>query len=149
MYMQLSKREADLDRFFQSCKEHGYKITPQRRAIFEHIVKAKDHPTAEKVYALIREDYPNMSLDTVYRTLLTFAEIGLMHIVEEFGGPRRFDPNLKSHHHVHCIKCGKIHDFYNDAYDELNVPQEISRKFDVINKRVVLNGVCKKCSSRK
>jgi len=76
---------------------------------------------------------------------LTFLKIGIVDIVEIFGGAKRFDPNVVNHHHLHCIQCGQVFDFYNPAYDQLLIPKEIKAHFSVMSKRVVLKGVCETC----
>jgi len=103
------------------------------------------HPTADAIYQIVKKEYPHISFDTVNRTLLTFSEIGIVDVVEIFGGAKRFDPNVESHHHLHCTRCGKVFDFYNRAYDNLKVPKAVDAQFKVVSKRVVLKGVCKKC----
>jgi Fur family peroxide stress response transcriptional regulator len=85
----------------------------------------------------------------VNRTLLTFAEIGLVDVVSTKGGPRRFDPVMDNHHHFHCVNCGKIIDFYSDHYSNLQIPQNIKDDFTVFTQRVVLNGLCKQCRKRR
>jgi Fur family peroxide stress response transcriptional regulator len=69
--------------------------------------------------------------------------------VEGQGGPRRFDPNMESHHHFHCMDCGKIIDFYSKDYDDLRIPEDIEEKFTVLGKRVVLKGICNNCGRKK
>jgi Fur family peroxide stress response transcriptional regulator len=134
-----------LGEFIRKCKIAGLKITPQRIAIYKEVLSCSDHPSAYEIYKNLKDAHPNISLDTINRTLLTFAEIGLIQIVEGSGNVRRFDPNSEQHHHLHCIKCGAIIDFYNETYNNLEVPAEIKEKF-VINKiRVVLEGTCDKC----
>jgi Fur family peroxide stress response transcriptional regulator len=83
----------------------------------------------------------------VSRTLLTFAEIGIVDLVEVYGGAKRFDPNVKSHHHLHCVSCGHIRDFQNDQFNNLDIPVEIRQQFTVLNSRVILKGICDKCSN--
>ncbi len=97
------------------------------------------------IHQRIKKYYPNVSLDTVNRTLITFAEIGLVRIVEGRGDPKRFDPNPRPHHHFRCIRCGKIVDFYNEEYDALEIPAELKEKFLIISKRVNLEGICDSC----
>jgi Fur family peroxide stress response transcriptional regulator len=117
-------------------------------AIFNALVQSSKHPSAENVYQALTGDFPNLSFDTVYRTLNTFAEIGIAEVIEGYGRSRCFDPNTKQHHHLHCIKCGSIIDFYSDAYDNLKIPEHIHNKFEVHNKRVVINGICERCKSK-
>ncbi len=110
----------------------------------------KTHPSAKEVYDEIVKEYPHISIDTVNRTLNTLAEYGFIDVVEGYGEPKRFDPDRKTHHHAHCIVCGKIIDFQNDRYDDIEIPEEIIEGFSVLSKRVVLNGICGDCdNSRK
>jgi len=67
--------------------------------------------------------------------------------MEVFGGAKRFDPNVGDHHHLHCIRCGHVIDFYNRTYDQLDVPEEIREEFTVLGKRVVLKGICRACAA--
>jgi Fur family transcriptional regulator, peroxide stress response regulator len=131
--------------FYRKSKEHGLKITPQRTAIYEELLKAKDHPSADIIYRRIVKKIPNISFDTVNRTLLTFAQIGITNIVEGYGQPKRYDPDINTHHHFRCIQCNSIIDFQNRSYDNIAVPEEINKQFTVINKKVVLEGLCNKC----
>jgi Fur family peroxide stress response transcriptional regulator len=134
-----------MDIFHQRCKEHGLKITPQRTIIYQELLKAKDHPTADDIYKRIVKKIPNISFDTVNRTLLTFSKIGITNIVEGYGQAKRYDPDMDIHHHFRCIQCGSIIDLYNRDFDNIAVPEEINKKFKVISKKVVLEGLCSKC----
>jgi Fur family peroxide stress response transcriptional regulator len=144
--MQNSSKKEALSLFREKCREHGLKVTPQRVAIYEELAKSKQHPSAEAVFRLVREKFPHISLDTVNRTLLTFSQIGLVDVVEGRGDPRRYDPDLTPHHHFYCVSCGKIKDFHRKEYDELGLPEPIRKNCTVFSKRVVINGLCEKCS---
>ncbi len=147
----MQKRETldCLDPFIELCKKFDLKITPQRCAIYKELVRAKNHPTADEMFSIVKKKFPNISYDTVNRTLLTFAEIGLVDVVSTRGGPRRFDPDMDNHHHFHCIHCGKIVDFFSDEFDNLGIPDSKLNGFTVFSKRVVLNGLCNKCQTKK
>ncbi|MBE0425621.1 MAG: transcriptional repressor [Nitrospirae bacterium] len=134
-----------MDVFYQRSKEHGLKITPQRTAIYQELLKSKDHPSADIIYKRIVKKIPNISFDTVNRTLLTFTRIGIIHIVEGYGQAKRYDPDIDIHHHFRCIQCNNIIDFHNKSYDNIAVPEEINKQFTVIHKKVVLEGLCNKC----
>ncbi len=138
-----------LDEFIKKCKTFGLKITPQRIAIYQEVLNSFNHPSAEAIYKNIRETHPTISFDTVNRTLLTFAEMGLIQIVEGSGSVRRFDPNAEQHHHLRCIRCGEIIDFYHKKYNQLEIPKEIPEKFFVNKIRVVLEGICNSCRESK
>jgi Fur family peroxide stress response transcriptional regulator len=143
------QKQAVLDlmaEFRDKCRANKLSITPQRVTIYNKLVKSKEHPSAEDVFEKIRRTLPDISLDTVYRTLSTFAEIGIIHVVEGYGEARRYDPDLTAHHHFRCRKCNKIVDFHDDGYDKLQVPKTFRKGYDVKNIKVVLEGLCDKCS---
>ena len=52
------------------------KYSRQRESVKACLMARKDHPTAEVIYASIREQYPNISLGTVYRNLNLLEELG-------------------------------------------------------------------------
>ncbi len=132
--------------FIETCRRHHLKITPQRVAIYRVLIQSKQHPTADRVFRAVKKEFPNISFDTVNRTLLTFSGIGVVDVVETFGGPKRFDPDITDHHHLHCMACGRIIDFEYEGYARLDVPQAITSTFKVISRRVVLKGICETCS---
>jgi Fur family peroxide stress response transcriptional regulator len=147
MYNKLDKKEM-VDIFYRRSKEYGLKITPQRTAIYQELLKARDHPSADVIYRKLVKKIPNISFDTVNRTLLTFSQIGIANIVEGYGQPKRYDPDIQPHHHFRCIQCNNIIDFHNKAYDNITVPQEIQNQFTVLHKKVVLEGLCDQCNKK-
>jgi Fur family peroxide stress response transcriptional regulator len=134
-----------MEAFRARCREAGLKITPQRMAVYKVLIESKHHPSAEVVFRKVRETIPNISLDTVNRTLLTLAEIGAASIVEGSGDVKRFDGRLDTHQHFKCIKCKRIVDFHYKPFDNIPIPKNISRRFTVLKKTVYFEGVCDFC----
>ena len=144
------QKESDrelLDLFMIKCREHNLRMTPQRLAIYRLLSESQEHPSADAIFQNIRREFPSIYYDTINRTLLTFSKIGVVGIVEGHGEPRRFDTNMSRHHHFHCSRCGTITDFSSDDYDNLEVPRGLEEKFTVLEKRVVLHGICDKCTT--
>ncbi len=144
--MQNKEADTHIAHFIDTCRRHQLKITPQRVAIYRELMQSSQHPTANMIFNTIKLAFPNISFDTVNRTLMTFADIGVVDVVEGFGGPKRFDPDTNAHHHLHCTACGRIIDFEYERYAQLDIPEAISRSFTVTSKRVVLKGICATCS---
>jgi len=140
-----NKRKDASEIFRAKCREKSLKITPQRTTIFEALACDRCHPTADIVFQKVRKKIPNISFDTVNRTLLFFVDIGLLKVVEGYGRPKRFDTDTDSHHHFQCIKCNKIIDFCNTGFDTLEIPKDIKNRFTVTGKKVVLEGFCDAC----
>jgi len=138
-----------MDLFRNKCRAHGLKITPQRTVIYWQLIKAGEHPTIEVILEKVKATLPNISFDTVYRTVVSFSDIGIINIVEGFGGAMRFDPNLAQHHHFRCVKCNKIIDFYSDCLDNIKIPKSVRTKFNVLSKKVLLEGICGQCKRKK
>lgn len=130
------------------CKEHHLKITPQRTAIYEELIKSKDHPGAVDIFKKVRRVFPDISFDTVNRTLATFSEIGIVSVVEGYGQPKRFDSDTEPHHHFRCMRCNRIVDFHSKSFDRVRIPEEFDKRFNVLRKRIVLEGICDKCSRK-
>ncbi len=140
-----AKLKEKMEAFRRMCREAGLKITPQRMAVYKVLIESKQHPSAEMVFRKVREVIPNISLDTVNRTLLTLAEIGAASTVEGTGDVKRFDGKLETHQHFKCIKCRRIFDFHYKPFDNIPVPKNISRRFTVLKKTVYLEGFCDAC----
>ena len=134
-----------MDFFRKKCRENSLKVTPQRIVIYKELQKSKDHPNAEVLFQRVKNTIPDISLDTVNRTLLTFSKIGIIGIVEGYGEPRRFDPEVENHHHFRCINCNKIIDFKHKPYDDIPIPGNIREGYKVLSKKVLLEGYCKNC----
>lgn len=131
--------------FRNKCRQHNLNITPQRVAIYEELIKSKNHPDSEDIFRGIKNIFSEISLDTVYRTLSKFAEIGLIHLVEGYGEAKRYDPDTNNHHHFRCRQCNKIVDFHNESYDNLSVPRAFQKNFKVTNVKILLEGTCDEC----
>ena len=140
--------DAAIELFKKICAQKGLKITPQRVAVYKELLQAKDHPSADVLYKRVRKTFPNISFDTVYRTLLSLVELGLIKLVKSYDDRKRFEPNIQNHHHCICIKCQKIIDFYDEGYDSIQIPKTLGRQFQVMNKRVVLEGICSECQGK-
>jgi len=135
--------------FFRSkCKEHGMRVTHQKTMIYKALLCSLDHPSPEQIYEKLKTAVHGLSLDTVYRTLSAFHEMGLVDLVDGYGSARRFDPMLKRHHHFRCRKCGTIIDFTSDYYDKIDIPEKISKECEVLNLRVTIEGFCRKCQRK-
>ncbi|MCF7956311.1 MAG: transcriptional repressor [Phycisphaerae bacterium] len=134
-----------IEKFEVLCRRAGLKVTPQRIAVYKALSGSKDHPSADSVYKLVRQEIRNISFDTVNRTLSTLSEIGAAFVVEGSGDVKRFDGNLKSHQHFKCVKCKKIIDFHHDPFNNIELPESVEQQFTVLRKTVLLEGLCRVC----
>lgn len=131
------------------CKEHHLKITPQRVAVYEAVKDSRMHPSADSIHKTVKQKFPNISLDTVNRTLLTLVDAGVIEVVEGEGDARRFDPNLDLHHHFYCLGCNRIFDFFDEKLNQIDVSGTIHSGFKIVSQRVHLRGYCDRCSQKR
>ena len=133
----------------QKLKKADLKITPQRMAILGELADNYEHPTANAIYQKIKQKLPNISFDTVNRTLTAFAQSGVVKIAEGQGGAKRYDPMTEPHHHFYCVRCNRIIDFTNTEYDRIKLPDDITNKHQVFGQKIVLDGICQDCKNKK
>ena len=137
------KSVAELTELFRA---QGLKVTPQRQCIFRALHDNDAHPTAESVFLQARAEMPTMSLKTVYQTLNDLAAMGEIQQLDLGTGSSRFDPNVGRHHHMVCVRCGKVRDLVAD-YSGITVPAGQRQGFTLGSAEVVFRGLCDECSS--
>jgi Fur family transcriptional regulator, peroxide stress response regulator len=97
----------------------GIKVTPQRMRVLEAVYSLKNHPTAENILDFIRKKDPNISSGTVYKVLETLVDNKLIKKVKTEKDIMRYDGVMENHHHLYCIQCDYIEDYYNEKLDKL------------------------------
>ncbi|MBW1859339.1 MAG: transcriptional repressor, partial [Deltaproteobacteria bacterium] len=146
--MQTNQTESPQDRlrtFETRCRREGLKLTHQRLEIFRELVSTYDHPSANAIYQRVQTRIPTISLDTVYRTLLTFEDCGLVARVPAFDDQGRFDADLSPHQHLACTECKCVEDLHWEGFEDINPPLKTKEWGDIKSKHVVLKGICKAC----
>ncbi|RLD22311.1 MAG: transcriptional repressor [Bacteroidetes bacterium] len=93
------------------------KATHQRMTILAAMDDCKAHPSPERIYEIIKPGNPTISLATVYNTLESFTQFGLVHKVASISGNMRYDSNMGAHGHIYCHNTDEIIDYYDE---ELN-----------------------------
>ncbi|MGA2363274.1 MAG: Fur family transcriptional regulator [Candidatus Aminicenantales bacterium] len=135
-----------MSRFRDVIKRANLKLTHQRIVIYGEAARTADHPTVETIYRNVRRKMPTISLDTVYRTLDLFRDLGLVSTLRPLPDRVRFDANTETHHHFICIQCGLIRDFYDRDLDAVKIPESAQGLGRVESAYVELRGVCPDCS---
>ncbi len=119
-------------------REKGIQPSAQRIAVAEYVLVTDAHPSADEVFAQVRERVPYLSRATVYNTLNLFVEKGLLRELVLAEGRQVFDPKVEPHHHFVDDQTGHIHDVPWEALDVARV--EELRGYEVREYQVVLRG---------
>ncbi len=134
--------------FNDACRLAGLKVTHQRSEIYRELAGSGEHPDARRIYSGVRERIPAISFDTVYRTLHTFEEKGIVRMVGVWGDSQKFDANKEAHHHFVCLDCGAIHDFQDPTIDGLRIPESAYGIGEPEFLHVEVRGRCAACSRK-
>jgi Fur family peroxide stress response transcriptional regulator len=94
----------------ESLAGSGFRSTPQREVVYDVLLKKRDHPTADEVFARVKAEKPTISLATVYNCLEALVQCNLVRQVNFERGPTRYCPNLRPHAHFHDELTGATHD---------------------------------------
>jgi Fe2+ or Zn2+ uptake regulation protein len=130
----------------RQLKAKGLKLTPQRLAIIEVLIKKRDfHPGARSVYEEAKKRKKSLSLSTTYATLNELSRLGIIKTLQFDSVENRYEGNLEEHINLICMGCNKIMDYHSPFMIDT---REILKKcrFWVTDSRVEYYGYCQKCS---
>jgi Fe2+ or Zn2+ uptake regulation protein len=122
-------------------EEHGIRPSAQRVAVAEYVLRTMEHPSADKVWAGVKENFPMISRATVYNTLNLFVEKGLLRALHLAPDSVLFDPNTERHHHFIDEDTGRIYDIPWNQVEVSNVKPLPG--FEVHDYQVVMRGRCR------
>ena len=128
-------------------REAGLRATPQRLAIVRQVLR-RNHPTAGEIFEAVRREFPTMGLGTVYATLNTMSERGLLSVLH-VADALRFDANVQPHANLICNQCGSIVDFdeCDDVLQQLRERTSAGAGFAFAAERLDLYGLCAQCAA--
>jgi len=122
------------------------KYSRQRESIKELLNSSCNHPTADMVYINVKQEFPNISLGTVYRNLNLLADLGEAIKITAPNGGVHFDGRTVPHYHFCCNKCGEVMDLDLDELDFIN--EAAGKNFNGIieSHSMMFYGICENCS---
>ena len=126
--------------------EHGLRPTPQRLAVYDYLLRHRTHPTAEEIFAAVREQNPSVSMTTVYNVLRALSEAGLCRTLTIDAEERHFDAGMEDHAHLRCRVCGHI---WDASLGRVECGCEaVAPGFREEQRELYLFGVCAACSAK-
>ena len=144
----MESTERRLQNVAARMRAEGYRITPQRIAILQVLLRCDGHPTAEDVYQQVATHFPMMSRATVYKTLNVLEAFG--EVIElQMEACKHYDGNATPHPHLTCVKCHSIVDLPSDAIPELPKHILAGTGFRILRYNLMVLGLCPKCQTHK
>ena len=133
-----------LDGIVSSLRDDGFRITPQRTAIMEYLLKTKAHPSADLIYRTVRKKYPMISLSTVYKTLDLLKARDLLNETD-VNGEARFDAHTEDHINLICTKCYRMEDVDEGSLKEIRAMVAKRSRYVVLKACFEMYGYCRNC----
>lgn len=146
------------EKFKEMLKEKGLKVTNQRLLVLQVLAEHGDeHMTAEDIFELVKEDYPEIGLATIYRTVQLLLDMQLVDRIMLDDGCVRYEigdfldeqeGHRHHHHHLICTECGSVSAFRDDLLEDLEAYIEKETGFQVTDHELKFYGVCRKCREK-
>ncbi len=139
----------DSKKVTELLRARGFKVTPQRLAIYNTLCNTKSHPNAEMIFKKLQPYYPTMSLATIYKTVDILKEVGLIQVINVGEDSLRYDATTVSHPHIRCTACGKVEDIMD--IDCSAITNEVVKRtdYDLEGQQFYFYGVCPECKREK
>lgn len=132
-----------------TLRQHGYKLTPQRRVVIRTIVSSQDHLTPAAMYKKVHQEHPNIGLVTIYRTLGILAKLGLICELHAGGSCHSYAISAPGHHHhLICSNCGTVVDFTGYNLSRLEQRLSLETGFKVADHLLEFIGLCQACQKQ-
>ncbi len=135
-------------------QNNGYKLTKQREIILKAIFdNQEDHLSVDDIYNIVKKEYSNIGIATVYRTLMLFEKLNIVIKLNFDDGYSRYElsgeTNSHHHHHLICTECGKVTEVKLDLLEALEEEIQRDGQFTIVDHNVQFYGYCKKCKELK
>ena len=147
--------KVDREKFKELLKRKGLKMTRQRLVVLVVLAEnPEQHLTVEEIYERIKAANPDIGLATVYRTVQLLLELELIDRINLDDGFVRYEIGSAGkrkhhrHHHLICLKCGKVSAFQEDMLEALETGVREALGFRVTDHEVKLYGYCRDCSEQ-
>ena len=133
-----------MEQMLAKMSEHGWRITDQRRSLAALFCETNTYLTPKEVYEYLKQQYPGVSFDTIYRNLRLLSDMGILEQCYFLEGGLKFRANCSDdhHHHVICLQCGKTVALEHCPMDHV-VP--LPAGFNVRSHRFEIFGFCQDC----
>lgn len=137
--------DVSFEKLTNELKRKNIRLSYQRLKVLEYMVTHKTHPTVDQIYHDLQKEVPTLSKTTIYNTLDTLKNAGMVKVVNIEDNELRYDSVTDEHGHFKCESCEQIFDF--DINFDSFVTKGLSN-FKIHDKDVYFKGVCSNCVAK-
>jgi len=134
--------KVDFEDLVTELKNKNIRLSHQRLKVLEYLTQNYTHPTADQIYNGLHHEVPTLSKTTVYNTLNSLTEAGLVRTINIEDNEIRYDISTDDHGHFKCKSCGKIYDFKVDIN---SIEATDLNDFEINDKDIYFKGICPQC----
>lgn len=120
-------------------------MTKIQKAILDTVQSSEQHLSANQVFAILRNQFPSISLGTVYRNLNQFANSKLIRRVTKTDSADYYEGNMNPHDHSICVCCGEMSDIHIPGMKNF-IKNQVDE--NIVSFDIIVNIVCSKCKSK-
>lgn len=140
---------SNLETLTTTLQHAGMRITPQRVAICKLLAESDEHPTAARIFEQVKEQYPSISLATIYNTLDILVSLGAVNVLGHAGDDNvHYDADMDPHVNLACVSCHKIVDIPSEHVTHLDSEITGASGYKLLGARVLYYGLCPPCQKK-
>lgn len=142
--------EQHTNRFIQALKKEDMRLTKQRMAILEDVLRSAEHRECDDIYLSLKTKGVSVSRATIYRTMDILEAIGFVRKMDIGDGRARYENKISQSHHDHiiCIECGRILEFVDEEIERRQEEWCREHGFNLVHHVHQLHGICQACQRK-
>lgn len=138
--------QSSIEHATERLRRAGYRVTNQRTAVFDFLSRSDTHPTVDDIYEGVRADLPRISVATVYKSVESLVDVGLVKPIYLGHAATRYDASTDEHAHFRCIGCNQITDV---PLTQSPIARDDLDHCEMIGSSVEFYGFCASCRRQK
>lgn len=138
---------AEIEKLRAYCREHNIPLTQQRLEVYRELIWSGGHPSPEEIHKRLKQQFPAISLSTVYKNLEALSNMGFARKINPLSDRARYDGDLSSHIHFICNSCKRIYDVNPESIKSLNICEPEGYEHEITDKFINYLGICNSCKN--
>jgi Fur family transcriptional regulator, ferric uptake regulator len=146
--VKMSQSPEEKFREYLASRPKPQRFTEQQKELLAHVFARHKHFDAKELIEDLKAAEKNVSRATVYRTLTSLVEAGLLRRIE-LGDRTMYDHDYgyPAHDHLVCERCNKMEEFQSEKLEKLLEEVAAENQFRAEGHTLVIRGVCAACNA--